>query len=80
MEIFLMFGYNRPNSRARAYGFGAPFNVKFAKDFLIVHIVTVTKARKSRSAISRFESPWAMSWRISNSALAQWIDKGPGRG
>ena len=59
-------GYNKPNSRARAMASVRLCTWSLSK-ILRLCPLTVSRARKSRSPISRFESPWVISFRISNS-------------
>ena len=50
--------------------FGAPLDLEFAEDFRLWPF-TVSRARKRRSLMSRFERPWAMSRRTSSS---RWLN------
>src|SRR5215204_7024390 len=62
-------GYNRPSSRARATASVRLRTWSLRKMFRLCPL-TVIRARKSRSLISRFESPWAISRKTSNS---RWL-------
>ena len=55
-------------------GFGAALHLEFVEDVTVVPFDGV-QGQENRLPISRFESPWVISLRISNSWLAQWLDQ-----
>src|SRR5215207_8817787 len=76
-------GYSRPSSRARATASVRLRTWSLRKMFRLCPL-TVIRARKRRSLISRFESPWAMSCSTSNSrwligSIRDWAGRAWGR-